>query len=120
MKKLLMLFILVIPCLTYAKPNTSSKKMTDKQLAEAICQKQGELAEYIMIGRQNGDSAIDAMKKNDELYSELHNDLLYAIIKKFIIDAYNEPQYATEKYQRRVVNEFSSQKYIECIKNNHY
>jgi len=73
------------------------------------CDSYGELAESIMSGRQSGTSMAKMMKViGDNEGSDL--------FEKLIIAAYDSPRYSTEGMQKRSIEEFRDEVYLECAK----
>ena len=44
------------------------------------------------------------------------NEFFLKISKQLVIDAYDQPKFATEKYRNEQVNEFAAKHYIACVK----
>jgi len=72
------------------------------------CGSVGELATTIMESRQSGVS----MAKMMGAVSGEENSLA----EKLIISAYDSPRYSTERMQKRTVEEFRDEVYLECVK----
>ena len=73
------------------------------------CGKFGELATTIMENRQSG---VSMAKMMEAIAGGEENPL----IEKLIISAYDSPRYSTERMQKRTVEEFRDEVYLECVK----
>jgi len=74
--------------------------------AEPIsCEQVEKLAGTIMKARQNGTPMSRLIKKADS-----------EGIKQLIVMAYEQPRFASEKYQKRAIEKFKNKVYLECYK----
>lgn len=71
------------------------------------CSTVGELATTIMESRQSGASMAKLMEAVPEGGS---------YIETLIISAYDVPRYSTERMQKKAVEEFRDEVYLECVK----
>lgn len=71
---------------------------------EDVCQSVSELAEMIMDIRQMGGSAQELMEINGS----------HPLARSLVLEAFAEPAYNTEEYQKKASREFKSKTYLEC------
>lgn len=74
-----------------------------------VCVQVDALAQSVMEARQAG-------VQLSRMISIAKQTGTYDLIKPLIIAAYDRPQFNGEAYQRKAVNEFKNQVYLECIK----
>lgn len=78
---------------------------------KAGCGSYGKLAETLMESRQIGMS----MQKQMES-AEKQSEPLRSQVQSMLIMAYERPRYNSEENQRREIENFRDQIYLECIK----
>jgi hypothetical protein len=80
-----------------------------------VCKAISEIASVVMQARQIGVPMADLMDvfhKDDYKESEIN------LIKKMVINAYEQPKFSTTKVQGETITEFSNQWHLSCVKNN--
>jgi len=78
----------------------------DRQEVVKQCRSFADFAEVLMQGRQSGVSMTTAMGEGE---SEL--------ISQLVVRAYEKPRYSTAEMQRKEVEDFKNDVYLECVKN---
>lgn len=68
------------------------------------CRAASELAEVVMQIRQSGRPMSELMDQAEE----------GTLTEKLVIDAYKHERYRTERFQRRAIEQFRDQAYLEC------
>lgn len=82
-----------------------------KAFANDNCREAYGLAEGIMEYRQEGVmTVVDMMEIAGE------QEELGGVMQDLIKEAYSRPSYRTEDHQRRAVNEFANDVYLECLR----
>lgn len=99
MKKLLIASVLALT-------STLSQANTIPGLPDDICLTVNDISSAIMEARQLGIPAQKAVEVSGE--DEL---ILY-----FIQEAYEEPKWYSPELQQQAITEFSSRKYLECLR----
>jgi len=69
------------------------------------CEQFSELAESIMVFRQEGSSIVEAMKIAGENEG----------IRSIVISAYKKNQYQTDEYRKRAITDFGNEYYLVCV-----
>ena len=106
----------------YSEKSSVQDNNDRKRLAELVektgdkCLYSQDIAKSIMKMRQNGISMAEVMHIWDDMPNDPKNRIVIASAKKLVEFAYEKPIYATEKYKRREVIEFSNEAYLGCIK----
>ncbi|MBV2181679.1 MAG: hypothetical protein KUL86_10670 [Castellaniella sp.] len=75
-----------------------------KHTPQETCKHASELAEKIMLARQSGFPAADAMDVAGD--SE--------IVRRMVIQAYKSPKFLTEESKKAQAVEFGNRMYVEC------
>ena len=74
-----------------------------------FCDSISTLAKHVMINRQNGIDMSKAMK------IAANAGELRKLNEQIIIDAYSKPRFQTDDMQKRIVEDFTNDTYLQCI-----
>lgn len=74
----------------------------------STCKLISSLAETVMVNRQNGVSMVKMMETAKGAVKDMTETL--------IMSAYDKPRFSTDEMQKRSVEDFRDQAYLECIK----
>ena len=95
-------------CLASDKLESEQGSVTDWQ---EKCSMMATLAESVMSARQTGVELQTLMETMTEAGGAMGK-----IGQELLILAYDQPRYTTEKIQRRTIDEFRDDAYLECAK----
>ena len=90
----------------------NGKKVYSEDEWLSICKSTAGAANAIMSSRQKGVAMIEMMDKVVGTAEPALKD----IIKAFVIEAYNKPQYNSPEFQQKSVLDFENYAYLTCIK----
>ena len=111
MKKLIILVIFLIPAISIAKSN----KQAEGNDHDNNCRMYMDLANSIMMQKQNGVPLSKALEGNDYAYKKNKDENMNKIVGLIIRDAYAQPSYSTESIKKEQLNEFSVKYYLGCM-----
>ncbi|RXS99014.1 hypothetical protein [Acinetobacter junii] len=94
------------------QPKQSTVTIND--VNEAYCKATLSMAKSIMDARQVGVPIDRSLEIAGNVAKD--NEFFLKISKQLVIDAYEQPKFATEKYRNEQVNEFAAKHYISCVK----
>lgn len=90
----------------------SAMKVAEK---EEVCEAISSLAGVIMQVRQSGRvTVVDVINKLDSF--DAPNEAYRNYVKGIVVDAYETPLFVTDKVKADVINEFSNEYFINCLK----
>ena len=108
MKKL---FVNILACL----PIFANAAKVDQKQHQDMCEQLYIMAKVFMDYRQDGLPVVDAMKANDNAFADNHDEYMHEIVKKIILDAYEQPQFSTTEYKQNESKEFANKYYLGCM-----
>ncbi|EHU1703060.1 hypothetical protein A1Z17_RS05595 [Acinetobacter baumannii] len=111
MKKIILLSLVFLPILSMAKP---SNPINDDE-RDKNCRMYMELANTVMMQKQNGLPLIKALEANDSALKKTPNKNMHKITTLIIRDAYEQPSYSTPSIKQEQLNEFSAKYYLGCM-----
>ena len=90
--------------------NTNAKVRDKADLCLSIAKG----AESVMTDRQNGESMISLLESNENTYKSTKYKAGYTLMKAMILDAYKQPQYTTDTFKQRTIDDFVAKYYLMC------
>lgn len=105
-KAIVLSVFLILPFSINAQESQSDSRLTDSE-----CRSLSDLAGSIMKSRQSGVPMTRAMGITDDIELPSFKEL----VRSFVIQAYKEPHYQSEKYKQRAIVSFSDNIYLECL-----
>ncbi|WP_151790000.1 hypothetical protein [Acinetobacter junii] len=115
MKKILLGLVLFgIVTISYADQQKVATQTSINEFKEQYCEAVLSMSKVIMKGKQSGipiDRALSLIK--DEKGSE---NIFTETNKLIVLDAYDQPNFSSEKYKNEQLNDFTAKQYISCMK----
>lgn len=108
---------LIIAAICLSMTVSANSAVAKKPSNTELCKMVTLTAQTIMEGRQYGMPILEQLQNNDNAYKKAKDKPSYNLINSIIMAAYEKPQYSTEEYQKREINNFAANYYIECMKN---
>lgn len=90
---------------------SANAKVKDKA---DLCLSIAKGAESVMTDRQNGESMISLLESNENTYKSTKYKAGYTLMKAMILDAYKQPQYTTDTFKQRTIDDFVAKYYLMC------
>lgn len=115
MKKVLLGAILCgVTTVGFADQTKEVTQASINEFKEQYCDAVLSMSKVIMKGKQSGipiDRALSLIK--DEKGSE---NIFTETNKLIVLDAYDQPNFSSEKYKNEQLNDFTAKQYISCMK----
>ncbi|WP_151979751.1 hypothetical protein [Acinetobacter guerrae] len=105
------------PLITSKSPPEKLKsiKAKEEELKESYCMIVLSLAEASIKAKQAGTPIKKSIEVSKQYFSDDDTLNLRIILKELIMDAYSQPDYLSEEYKKRQLNEFTSKHYLNCM-----
>lgn len=100
-----------LPTISFASP----KQPLNGNQHENNCRMYMDLANSIMMQKQNGVPLVKALEGNDYAYKKNKDENMNKIVGLIIRDAYAQPSYSTQSIKNEQLNEFSAKYYLGCM-----
>ena len=105
----------IIATICFSNVIVANAASTKNAASTDFCKAVSETAQTIMEGRQYGMSILEQLQNNDDVYQKTKDKSSHDLINLIIMAAYKQPQYSTNEYQKREINNFAANYYLDCM-----
>lgn len=86
-------------------------RLTSTSSTVELCKSLANIAEVVMIGRQDSTDILDMYE-----VAETTDSTMADIVTKIVTDAYDQPAYSTEEFRDKSISEYKSSMMVSCMK----